>query len=47
MKIPLAYMIRPYEGVKPDLEDPPLNYLMPVRELIYRAPIRLPDGTYA
>jgi len=25
-KIPLTYMIRPDEGVKPDLNDLPLNY---------------------
>jgi len=41
-KIPLAYVIRLDEGVKPDLTDLPLNSLLVVKELIICAPIRSP-----
>jgi len=38
-KIPLAYVIRPKEEVKPDLADSPLNYLSVAKELTSCAPM--------
>jgi len=46
MKIPLAYVIRPEEAVKPEAEDPRILYTSIEKELISRAPILLPNGHY-
>jgi len=45
-KIPLAYVIRLDEPVKPEAEDPHMMYTSVIKELVSCAPILLPDGQY-